>query len=75
MDKIARNHIENSLARARKNLANAVQDLGFQIPRAAAGIGDWHNVATTAAMAAAASGQIEAYMAALAADDATDPKE
>jgi len=72
MDQMARRHIESRLQSALRRRANALEELRLFLHQADETTeGDWHNMATTIAMGAAAKGEIKAYLDALAADDAS----
>jgi hypothetical protein len=75
MDQLARQHIANRLASARKRRAFALRDIGMFLKQAEEGYeGDWHNLATTVAMGAAAKGEIQAYRVALEVEDGSDDR-
>lgn len=76
MDQLARRHLVNRLAAAQRRHDRAVDDLAQFARNVQYGTESWHNLATVVGLGAHAAGEIEAYTAALAADDASnaDPK-
>lgn len=72
MDQLARRHLENRLAAARRRHERAVEDVAQFARNVQYGTESWHNLATAVALGAHAAGEIEAYATALAADDASN---